>query len=352
MDSGLKAVVLAAGYGKRLMPLTANRPKHVLPIAGKPLINHTLEALAKAGADEIGVLLGYRSEEIVEALKKFDGARLEYIYQEEIAGTGAALRECRGFLAGEEHFLVVYGDLTVTAEVVLELVDFFRRNMLDGVLAAVEVEETGPYGVVETRDGLLARIGEKESRRGPINAGIYILGGEVFDELEKTRPSIRGEIELTDALNNLAAKGRRLGVKMFGKGWWFDIGRPADYLAANHTYIRRLLGEGMMVGPRVYLGNNVSLKGPLVIAEGVTIEDDCIVEGPAMVCERVRIAADSVVKASLILEDCYIGPSSKLQNSIICEKTVFENGVEVVGGGFPAFVSPPSTTVSKRLKVP
>ncbi|MEM4303316.1 MAG: sugar phosphate nucleotidyltransferase [Candidatus Caldarchaeum sp.] len=351
MDSGLKAVILAAGYGKRLMPLTADRPKHVLPLAGKPLISHTVEALAKAGLAKIGILLGYRSEEIVNALKKFDDVKLEYIYQEKITGTGAALKECMGFLAGEDHFLVVYGDITLTPEVLTALLDFFKQSRLDGVLAAVEVDETKAYGVVETRDGLLNRIVEKGKLPGPVNAGIYILSGDVFEELDKTTPSVRGEIELTDALNSLVAKGARIGVIFLEKGWWFDIGRPADYLAANQAYIGKLLGKGVMVEQKAYFGDKVSLKGPLIIGQEVVIEDNCVVEGPTMICEGVKIAAGSVVKSSVILEDCYIGPGSKLHNSILCEKTVLEKGVEVVADGFPAYMSMPATTVRERLKV-
>ncbi len=344
----MKAVVLAAGYGKRLMPLTANRPKHVLPLAGKPLIMTVVESIARAGITDIGIVVGYRSEEIMNVLKKLDWVDPTYIYQNNIGGTGAALKECKDYLAGEDFFLVVYGDLTVDDKILRELLDFFNQQRLDGVLAAVEADETSAYGVVDTFDGLLVKIGEKEQRPGPVNAGIYVLSGSIFEFLERVGPSVRGEVELTDALNRFVAEGGRIGVKFFEKGWWFDIGRPKDYLAANHVYLRKFYGDGIVVGKNVFLGDGVLLEGPVYIGSHVKIGDRCIVQGPAMICEGTTVDKESIVKNSVILERCVIGAFSKIYDAIICEESRLTYGVEVLSEGFPAYVSHPGTLATER----
>ncbi len=315
----MKAVVLAAGYGKRLMPLTANRPKHVLPLAGKPLIMAVVESIANAGITNIGIVVGYRFEEIMNVLKKLDLVNLTYIYQNNIGGTGAALKECKDYLAGEDFFLVVYGDLTVDDQMLRGLLDFFNQQRLDGVLAAVEADETSSYGVIDVRDGLLVKISEKEQRPGPVNAGIYVLSNKIFDFLETIGPSVRGEVELTDALNRFVAEGGRIGVKFLEKGWWFDIGRPMDYLAANHAYLRKFYGDGVVVGKNVFLGDGVLLEGPVYIGSDVNVGDRCIIQGPAMICEGTIVDKGSIIKNSVILERCVIGAFSKIYDAIICE---------------------------------
>ncbi|MEM2095022.1 MAG: sugar phosphate nucleotidyltransferase [Candidatus Caldarchaeum sp.] len=347
----MKAVVLAAGFGKRLRPLTVNRPKHILPLAGKPLVARTVEALVDSGVEEVGVLVGYRSELIADALRKIDQNRVKYIVQKNIAGTGAAVMECRSFLAGQEHFLVVYGDLTLDAGALKEFLSFFHGAGWDGAVAAVEVGETGAYGVVEARNSHLVRIREKEDVSGPINAGVYVLGSYVFEALERVGPSPRGEVELTDALNLLASSGRRIGVKLFEAGWWYDIGRPSDYLAANHAFLRRIYGEGVFLEGGVEVGDGTSVRGPVYLGRNVKVGSMCVLEGPAMVCDYSTIMAGSHVRRSILLENCVVGPESKVVDSILCEGSAFPKGLEVASSKFPAYVSEPGLVVEDRLRV-
>jgi len=344
----LKAVVLAAGYGKRLKPLTINRPKHVLPLAGKPLVRWVIEALKMAGVDEVGVLVGYRSEMVVQALKGISS--IEFINQREISGTGAALMECRKYLRGERTFVVVYGDVTLTSWVVKELIELHAGG-LDGVLGAVEADGQGLYGVVEFENGLLKRIGEKELLHGPVNAGVYVLGEEVFDVLAEVKPSIRGEVELTDALNMLAARGRRIGVKVFEGGWWYDVGRPSDYYSANMTYLRQSFGDSVFISDGVVIGKSVSFEGPCFVGSGVVLGDGCIVEGPAMICDGAVVHEGSRVTRSIILENALLGPKSVVTDSIICENSRFLYGLEVTSSGSPAYVSTPDSLFDERLRV-
>lgn len=347
----MKAVILAAGFGKRLRPLTLNRPKHVLPLAGKPLVRLTVEALGSAGVDEVGVLVGYMGEIVIDSLRDVKNPKISFIYQKEVLGTGAALKECRPFLEGEEVFYVVYGDVTVTSEILRELSEMMMHSRYDGALAAVESEDTSRFGVVEVKDGRLIRIGEKESRKGPVNAGIYIFKNDIFRALEETGFSPRGEIELTDAVNRYVAAGGVVGVKVFSGGWWFDIGNPSDYLRANMVLLQKLYDRRLYFAKNVQIGDGCVFKGPVYLGDNVSVGARCNIIGPTMVCERTVIDEDSVIMGSVILEKCYLGKKSKVSDSVICEESFFGDGVEVLSEKFPSFVSEPGFVAQKRLKV-
>jgi len=347
--NGLKAVVFAAGYGKRLAPLTASRPKHVLPLAGKAIVRHVVEALFEAGVSEVGVTIGYMGEKVVKALS--DLRNITYIHQKDIRGTGQALRECRSFLAGEEYFYVVYGDVTVSADILKGLRSFCEDGGFDGALVAVEKNELELYGSIINEHGKLVRIGEKTGEPGAVNAGIYFLRQSVHEVLGEVGLSPRGEIELTDALNLLAGRGHGVGVYTVGGDWWFDIGRPADFLKANIQYLHKLFGNKVVISGEVELGRDVVLKGPLYIGRGVRIGNGCVLEGPVMVCEGSVVAEGSIISSTVILEECHIGPQSRLRNAIVCEGSRLSAGVVVLSDGFPAYVVGPGSVVDYRLEV-
>jgi len=347
----LKAVVFAAGYGKRLRPLTVNRPKHVLPVAGKPLIRWVVEALFAAGIDDVGVLVGYHGQDAVEALKRLHRPRLTFIEQKKLLGTGQALKECREFLDDEDVFLVVYGDVTVNDEVLRRLLGFWREGGFDSVLAAVEMEESRRFGSIKLEGERLVKIEEKTGAGKIVNAGIYIFSKHIFKALEQVGFSERGEIELTDAVNQMAAQGHVVGVKVFDRGWWFDVGLPADYLKVNHVYLSNLLGEAFSIDEGALLGEAVEIKGPVMVEEGCVIESGSVLEGPCYVCRGSFIGSGSRVKGSVVLEKCFLGPDSYLENSVLGEGSVFSEGVEVLSSSFPAYVSEPGFRAEKRLKI-
>ncbi|BAJ51350.1 bifunctional protein GlmU [Candidatus Caldarchaeum subterraneum] len=347
----LKAVVFAAGYGKRLRPLTINRPKHVLPVAGKPLIRWVVEALSTAGIDDVGVLVGYHGHDAVEALKNLHRPRLTFIEQKKLLGTGQALKECREFLEGEDVFLVVYGDVTVNDMVLRRLLGFWREGGFDSVLAAVELEESKRFGSIKLDGERLVKIEEKTGAGKIVNAGIYIFSKNIFKALEMVGFSERGEIELTDAVNQLAAQGHIVGVKVFDRSWWFDVGLPADYLRVNHVYLSNFLGEAISIDEGTVLGEDVELNGPVMVEEGCVIESGSVLEGPCYICQGSFIGRRSRVAGSVVLEKCFLGPGSHLVNSVLGEGSVFSEGVEVLSGGFPAYVSEPGFRAEKRLKI-
>ncbi|MDW8063879.1 MAG: sugar phosphate nucleotidyltransferase [Candidatus Caldarchaeum sp.] len=344
-------MVFAAGYGKRLRPLTLNRPKHVLPLAGKPLVRMVVDALAMAGFEEVGVVVGYQAEKVKNSFQDVAKPKIRFITQNNLLGTGAALMECRDYLAGEEFFAVVYGDVTVSADVVQSLLNMLEEGGYDGVLAAVETGETGRYGVLEAEGNRLVRVSEKENKQGPVNAGIYILHRKIFDVFDRVGLSPRGEIELTDALNKFVSEGGVIGVGFFGGGWWFDIGNPSDYLKANLVYLSRLYGRSIDFEGEVNVGSGTKFKGPVFIGNKVSFGRNCIVEGPAMICRETVVDDGTVLRNSVVLENCYVGKHSNIRDAVICEESVFLEGLEIVSDRFPAYVSDPGFRAEKRLKV-
>jgi len=344
----LKGVVFAAGFGRRLHPLTATRPKHLLPIAGRPLLHRVLEALKNAGVNEIGVTIGYMADQIMEMVESVGAVPIQ---QKLIAGTGQALKECRPFLEGEDIFYVVYGDITVPSTKLIGLREFMERGGFDGSLLAVHGVGGGKYGVVHVRDSLFEYVAEKSSESGLVNAGAYILPAQILDTVENLPRSPRGEYELTDALNILANKGAKIGVMTDVGDWWYDVGRPVDYLRANQHYIGVELDDDVMIGSDVWLGDRVSITGPLMLSHGVRIGDGCTLVGPLVVGAGSEVAPGSHLSNSVIMERVKIVERCLLRNSILSDETEILAEVIVEDGNIPALVTSPGSKIHTRMTV-
>lgn len=319
----MKCVVLAAGLGKRMHPLSLDRPKHLLPIVGRPLIGRVVEAVAETGITELGVVVGYRAELIEKALGDMRGVRIDFIKQEQQLGTAHALLSASGFLSGEERFAVVYGDVTLDAS---ELSGLIRESVrgFDGGLIGVETWEAARFGVIEERGGILSRVWEKPMEtRGIalVNAGVYVLPAEVLEYSRRLSPSPRGEYELTDALNLLAEAGRRLLVKRGDAKHWLDVGRPGDLLRANLIYLERLAGSHG-TGP----DNPPSYIGDARIGSDVEITRSVVLDG-------AWISDGAHVENSLVMEGAEIGQGCKLSYCVIGENARIGVGSLLMGSG-------------------
>ncbi len=223
----MKAVILAAGKGTRMLPLTMDTPKVLIEINGKPFLWYVIQNLRKAGFGMIGIVVGHNGEKIGEFCHAagidtgIDGVTL--IHQQEQKGTGDALLRAREFI-GDDTFLVNYGDNLMG---VRDLKDLQRE---DGYhyCGAARVQNPQKYGLVIEKEGFLQEIREKtqESRSALISTGLYVFTPEIFTVLETVVPSSRGEIELTDAVNVLARRGK-VKVAMI-KDFWLDLGSKED----------------------------------------------------------------------------------------------------------------------------
>lgn len=223
----MKAVILAAGKGTRMLPLTEKIPKVLVEVNNKPFLYYVLASLKKAGFRDFGIIVGYKKEKFPAFLKKY-GFKATLIEQKEQLGTGHALLQAKNFVENE-NFIVLGGDNLWSVE------DFRLMKKEDNLnyISGIEVSNPKEYGILIAEGNFLKEIKEKpELKEKPaknygnlINAALYKFTPEIFIELEKVKPSSRGEIELTDAVTALAKKGK---VKIIKAEWWLDLGRKED----------------------------------------------------------------------------------------------------------------------------
>lgn len=303
----MRAFIMAAGEGTRMWPLSETRPKPLIPVVNRPIIGHILDALADSAFEKVGVLLGREGRRIVEHYGyEYRGMRIDYKYQEERLGTGDAARYAEEY--GDERILFINGDIVFDKEMIERIKG--EKNAVMGVFR----ENTEKYGVL-IGEKHLERIEEKKegSEGGWINAGIYIFEREIFDAIKKCTPSIRGEIELTDAVNILAGKKKVKIVR--SEGYWNDIGIPWDILDANRDFLKDMKGE--IQGE---IEENVQIKGSVSVGKGTVIKSGTYIEGPVVIGENCSIGPNSYLRPYTVIgNNCHIGNSSEIKASMIMD---------------------------------
>jgi bifunctional UDP-N-acetylglucosamine pyrophosphorylase/glucosamine-1-phosphate N-acetyltransferase len=333
----MKAVLLAAGEGVRLLPITATRPKHLIRVGAKPILEHCLEALKANGITEAAIVTHYMGDKIQGYFgdgSKF-GVNLSYIEQKKVSGTGNAASLAETFV--DDVFLLVYGDLLFSADAVKSVLASFKSGKPDAALVVVPVDKPETYGIIELGKGKsVKRIVEKPSGTTPsnlANAGLYVFGKDVFDALKRVKRSERDEWELTDAVTLMANEGKVILAAEIARGDWFDIGRPWDLLDANAWSLRRLehrvLGnveEGAhLLGPvtiaeTARVRSGAYIEGPCFIDEGADVGPNCFIRACTSIGKNARVGNGCEVKNSIIMDGTHMGHLSYVGDSIICEK--------------------------------
>jgi UDP-N-acetylglucosamine diphosphorylase / glucose-1-phosphate thymidylyltransferase / UDP-N-acetylgalactosamine diphosphorylase / glucosamine-1-phosphate N-acetyltransferase / galactosamine-1-phosphate N-acetyltransferase len=333
----MKAVLIAAGKGERLEPLTLTRPKCLIPVAGSPLIEHHLQSLSKLGIREIGVVVNYKEKQVRDFLgdgSKY-GVRIEYARQKELDGTAHGLGAAKQ-LVGDENFLAVYADLLTDLSSLRILKESFLRGRADGAMAVTRVQNASAYGVVAVRKGRVTRITEKPPRRsasGLINAGMYGFKPEIFDYISKTKPNPkRGEYELTTSIQMMIDDGLKVIAEEIPSKEWIDIGRPWDLLDANRQWLSQIkpLHLGMIedgchligsvrVEKSARIRSGAYIEGPCLIDEGADIGPNCYLRPATYIGRHARIGNAVEIKNSIVLNQTHIGHLSYVGDSVIGE---------------------------------
>jgi bifunctional UDP-N-acetylglucosamine pyrophosphorylase/glucosamine-1-phosphate N-acetyltransferase len=332
----MKAAILAAGEGVRLQPITATRPKHLIKVGGKPILEHCLNALKASGVNEAVIVVYYMADAIRAYFgdgRKF-GLNIEYVDQKAVLGTGDAVSAVEPFV--HEDFLLVNGDLLFDAEALRTVVDLHQKEKPTATMAVVPVENPENYGIVELDDsGKVRRIIEKpareESTSNLANAGIYVFSTEIFGKLRQISASSRGEVEIPDALSLLINEKPVLAAQIAGEQW-LDVGRPWDLLEANRWALMRM--KHRING---FIENGAHLIGQVTVAETARVRSGAYVEGPAYIDEesdvgpncyirpytsigkRVRVGNACEVKNSIVMDGTHIGHLSYVGDSIVGE---------------------------------
>jgi len=323
----MECVVLAAGEGKRMRPLTAKRPKVMLPLANRPMMEHLVLAARDAGISKFVFVVGYGEREI---RKYFDdgsrwGITIEYASQRHQSGTADAVKTSRDLVSGP--FLVMNGDMVLTQQ---DIADLCRKTA--PCMSTSTTDHPRDFGVVLVENGMVTSLEEKspKPKSNLINAGAYLFSPEIFDYIDNVRPSPRGELELTDALSVLIAEKR---LHAHSLSYWMDVGYPWDMLDANAT-----LMESISMENRGTIEDGVSLNGAIMVGEGSVIKSGTYIEGPCIIGKNCRIGPHAYIRgATSIGDNCHIGHCSEIKNTIVMSETKIPHfnyiGDSIIGSG-------------------
>lgn len=328
----MKGVLLAGGTGSRLRPITHTGPKQLIPVGNKPVLQYAIEDLREAGVTEIGVVLGNKGgDKIQEFLgngSRF-GVDITYIFQGEPLGLAHAVGCARDFV-GDDDFIMYLGD-NILDQGVSSIIEGFEEGDFAAGIALQHVENPSRFGIAETNEGgKVLRLVEKPDDP-PSNLaliGIYVFSKEVFDVVERIKPSWRGELEITDAIQALLEEGYEVDSQVID-GWWKDTGKPEDILEANRLVLEgqtaKLDGdvaEGALVEGRVYLHESAEIlkgavvRGPVSIDAGTIIGDNAYI-GPFTSIGPGSTIKDANIENSVLVGDTDIATSGKIVDSLI-----------------------------------
>lgn len=303
----MKAVVLAAGEGTRLRPLTETRPKPLVPVAGRPLVEHVMQA-SQGVVDEFLLVVGYRAEDVRSQIgRDFSGIPVSYVEQREQHGTAHAIACVREQV--DEQFLVLNGDVVVDEDLVSALAASGGH-----AVATMPVENPSNYGVVSVHDEELSGLVEKpeDPPSSLANLGLYAFQPTIFDAIDAVEESDRGEYEVTDAVTTLLDWGEGVSV-VEHDGMWLDVGRPWEVIEATE---RLLSGLDESVDGTVE--DRVRLDGTVVVEEGARVRDGTYIEGPVIVKAGADVGPNAYVRGTTVLgKDSRVGNAVEVKNSVL-----------------------------------
>lgn len=305
----MKCVILAAGEGKRVHPLTYTRPKVMLPVGNKPILELNLLNAINAGIKEFIFVVSYKSEMVrnyFENGEKWD-VKIEYLNQGQPLGTGHAIGITEKFV---DNFIVLCGDTIFGSEDIKNIVK--KQNSI----GLVKIENPQEYGIVELKEDTVVKIYEKmtEPFSNTINAGIYHFNKNIFNYIKKTQKSPRGEYEITDSINMMAAKTKINGVSL---KQWRDVVYPWHLLDANEEILKKI--NKKIDGT---VEKNTSIKGKVIIGKNTTIMNGSYIEGPVIIGKNCKIGPNCYIRPyTSIGNNCHIGNACEIKNSIIMDNS-------------------------------
>ena len=329
----MKAIILSAGEGTRMRPLTLTRPKTMLPVAGKPIIQYNIESLRDSGVTDILLIVNYKEDMVRNYFKdgKDLGVNITYKKQEELSGTANAIGYGENFV--DDEFIVLNGDIILDTALLMNIIEEYYKNNPDTLMVLTEVEDPTLFGVVEIKENIVNEIIEKpsidEAPSNYVNTGIYIFNKDIFEKISKTKKSSRGEYEITDSLAMQIDDGKTIwGFKSNKK--WLDVGRPWELIEINEYFLEEIttnikgkvepgahihgnihLGEGSVIRSGVYI------MGSVYIGEDCDIGPNCYIRGSTYLGNNVNVGNAVEIKNSIIMDDTNVNHLSYVGDSVI-----------------------------------
>jgi len=308
----MKGLILSGGKGTRLYPITYTSAKQLVPVANKPVLFRVIEAIRDAGIDDIGIVVGDTADEIKEATgtgRRWD-VKITYIQQEAPLGLAHAVKISRDFL-GDDRFVMFLGDNVIEGGI-SGLIREFEGSDYDCQIVLTPVDNPSRYGVAELDPDTrrIVRLIEKP-RNPPSNlalVGIYMFDEHVWEAVHAIKPSWRGELEITDAIQYLVDQGYNVHPYVH-EGWWIDTGEPGEMLEANDM----VLDE---IEPRIegYVDRDSQVNGKVTIEKGAEIINSRI-RGPAIIGEESRIV------------NSYVGPFTSIYHHVCIDGAEIEHSI-------------------------
>jgi UDP-N-acetylglucosamine diphosphorylase/glucosamine-1-phosphate N-acetyltransferase len=312
----MQAVILAAGEGKRVRPLTWSRPKAMIPVANRPIIAYTIDALVKNGIRDIIVVVGYRKEQVTRFLNQLD-LPIEVVVQEKQLGTAHALKQAEARIAGD--FLLLPGDNYIDEKSVAKVKDFKNAILIK------EHPNPSNFGVVTIRDGQVDSIVEKPDHAPSflVSTGIYSLNKDFFRY-------VRGN-DITDAISCMIESGTRLHAVTAED--WQDAIYPWDLLKLNLRLLKHLPAERdgtssrhatingpVHIGKGTTIGPNTVISGPVIIGNDCTIGPNCCILPDTSIGSRVIIEPLNLIGNAIVMDDSRISSHSRIVDAVIGER--------------------------------
>jgi UDP-N-acetylglucosamine diphosphorylase/glucosamine-1-phosphate N-acetyltransferase len=348
-----RAVILAAGEGQRMRPLSYTHSKVMLPIANKPILEHLLVEMIAAGIREVILVVGYHDEQVLDYFG--NGVKwnihIQYADQRQQKGTADAVRMADGLF--KDKFLLANGDIIINRR------DIQKLTAQNGnTMSVVDLPDVTGLGVIDGQNGQVVRIYEKPANPPThlANAGLYAFTPEIFGAIQKTGTSPRGEYEITDSIQILIDSGIKVAYQTIGE--WPDLSYPWDLLGANEIALskleRQISGEieeqaiiqgAVSVGVGTRIRSGAYIMGPVIIGQNCDIGPNCFIRPSTAIGDNCHIGASVEVKNSIIMrgtkiphlnyvgdsvigENCNLGAGTKIANLKLDKKNIFVNDID------------------------
>jgi glucose-1-phosphate thymidylyltransferase len=308
----LKGLVLSGGRGTRLRPLTYTVAKQLIPVANRPILHYVMQHLVEAQIRDVAVIIS--PETGGQVIDSLDAANLPldftFIRQDEPLGLAHAVKVARPFLR-HDPFVMYLGDNLIGTGI-RDLVESFRESSTDGLVLLKEVQDPSRFGVAEiSPDGQILRLTEKP-KDPPSNlalVGVYLFRAVIHEAIEQIRPSWRGELEITDAIQKLIEMGRPVRSVVL-QSWWLDTGKKDDLLEANRVVLDDFVQRDI----------RGTADGESRIVGRVLLEAGCVVR-------RSTIRGPAVVGSDALIEDAYVGPFTSIGRGCEIRRSSLEHCV-------------------------
>lgn len=315
----MKGIILHGGAGTRLRPLTFTGPKQLIPVANKPISQYVLEDLVEAGICDVAIVLGNIYPEKVKEYygngSRF-GSKITYIHQGEPKGIAHAVKLCEDFV-GKDKFVVYLGDNLIKGGITNFAKRFVENKELDAMILLTQVKDPGRFGVAKfDSSGRIVELIEKP-KEPPSKfalAGIYFFSALIFKMISDLKPSWRGELEITEAIQMLLNRGANVTHDII-QGWWKDTGKAEDIIEANRLVLDEL--ESQFSGT---IEDDSSIQGRIHAGKGSIVKKGALIRGPVVIGEN------TIIESSV-----YLGPYTSVGNNCTIKRGEIENSIIMDG---------------------